>query len=73
MFLEAATINEQIVVDHHWNIKDLILTLEESKTIPEVTINGNKVSRESESYLSFLLDLSAELVFGENQMKIVKN
>jgi len=62
---------EHIIVDSQWNIKDLILSLEESTTIPDVVVNGNRVNRESESYLSFLLDLSSELVFGENQIEIL--
>jgi len=68
----ATVIMEQVVVDQQWNIKDLILSLEESTTIPEVVVNGNRVNRESESYLSFLLDLSSELMVGENQIEITR-
>ncbi|MCL1949473.1 MAG: hypothetical protein FWF59_07055 [Turicibacter sp.] len=64
---------QDFVVDQKWNIRDLILNLEQSRTIPEVVINGNKVPRESDSYLSFLLDLSKELSLGQNHMEIIKN
>ena len=72
MYMEPI-IMEEFVVDKQWNIKDLILSLEDSMSIPDVIVNGQRVNRESDSYLSFLLDLSKELVVGENQLKIVKN
>ena len=70
--METMVFIEEFVVDHQWDIKDFILNLEDSSTIPEVKVNGNKVCRESESYLSFLLDLSKVLHLGENQVEVKK-
>jgi len=72
MCVQTVVIHE-FEVDQKWNIRDLILNLEESRTIPEVVVNGNKVNRESDSYLSFLLDLSKELSVGKNQLEIIQN
>jgi beta-galactosidase/beta-glucuronidase len=67
-FSNNATSAKGFVVDKEWDVKNLITELEGIPRIPEVYVNGDQVRKDGDSYLSFLLELSSKLNFGEENI-----
>lgn len=56
---------QRFLVDGEFDVRGLILELESISHIPDVSVNGQKVKKKGDSYLSFLVDLTTALNYGQ--------